>query len=281
MDIDLHCHSTASDGVLCPHDLVQRAYDQGVKLLALTDHDTVEGLASAQEKAQQLGVQLVNGIEFSATHLGATIHVLGYDFALDAAPIVQACAELKIARWQRAELIAERLAKKGMANALEGAMAIQAKLGNSQNAPARPHFAGFLVEQGYVKDYSEAFKKWLGAGKIGDVKQLWPSLEQVMHTLLASHALISLAHPYQYSFTRSKRRHLIADFAALGGHALEVSNGMQPGEQVGTLAVLAREFNLQVTAGSDFHLPKPWSELGVYRNLPEDLPKLWQQFNAA
>ncbi|MFT0211214.1 PHP domain-containing protein [Pseudomonas sp. F1_0610] len=278
MDIDLHCHSTASDGVLTPDSLVLRAYEKGVKVLALTDHDTVEGLALARDTANKLGIQLINGIEFSATHLGATVHILGYDFRLNDPAILSACERLKQARWSRAIEIAERLAKKGMGNALEGAIAVQAERGESENAPARPHFAQFLVNQGYVKDFSEAFRKWLGAGKVGDVKQHWPCMEQVLETLHQANAWISLAHPYQYNFTRTKRRRLVSDFAALGGHALEVSNGMQPAEEVGVLSILAREFQLMGSAGSDFHLPKPWSELGVYRPFANDLPALWQNF---
>lgn len=278
MHIDLHCHSTASDGVLTPDNLVLRAYEKGVSVLALTDHDTVEGLELARTTASKLGIQLVNGIEFSATHLGATVHILGYDFALDDPAILKACEILKQARWTRAREIADRLAKKGMANTLDGALTIQAERGESKNAPARPHFAQFLVNQGYVKDFAEAFKKWLGAGKVGDVKQHWPSLEQVLETLHQAKAWISLAHPYQYNFTRTKRRRLVSDFTALGGHALEVANGMQPAEEVGTLSILAREFQLMASAGSDFHLPKPWSELGVYRQFSNDLPALWQKF---
>ena len=153
------------------------------------------------------------------------------------------------------------------------------ELGDSGNAPARPHFAEFLVRAGHVRDRAEAFRKWLGSGKLGDVKQHWPSLEQTVRTLREAGAWISLAHPWQYDFTRSKRRRLVVDFVAAGGHALEVVNGMQPLEQVGGLSILAREFGLMATVGSDFHAPGDWSELGLYRNLPEDLSPLWRHFD--
>lgn len=274
MDIDLHCHSTASDGALTPRDLVLRAHEQGVKILALTDHDTIEGLPQAHQTAEEVGLQLINGIELSCVWGGATIHILGYDFALDDPVIVAATQALHHGRWLRSEEIAKRLAAKGIPNALEGAQAIQAELGDSANAPARPHFAQFLVNAGHVRDHGEAFRKWLGSGKIGDVKQHWPSLEATVTTLLQAQASISLAHVYHYNFTRTKRRRLVQDFVNAGGHALEVVNGMQPAEQVGTLSILAREFNLKVTAGSDFHLPRQWSELGRYRAVPADLTPL-------
>lgn len=279
MKVDLHCHSTASDGVLAPAVVVARAHERGVELLALTDHDTLEGLDEARRTADELGMRLVNGIELSCTWGGATIHVLGYAFAADAPALQAAIADLHQGRWLRAEEISRRLEAKGMPGALDGARAIQQALGDSGNAPARPHFAEFLVRAGYVRDHAEAFRKWLGSGKLGDVKQHWPTLEQTVGTLRESRAWISLAHPWQYDFTRSKRRRLVADFIAAGGQALEVVNGLQPAEQVGGLAILAREFGLLASVGSDFHAPGDRSELGMYRPLPEDLPPLWERFS--
>ncbi|MFR0690085.1 PHP domain-containing protein [Enterobacterales bacterium AE_CKDN230030158-1A_HGKHYDSX7] len=281
MRVDLHCHSTASDGQLSPTALVERAHGRGVRVLALTDHDTLDGLPEARRAAQTLGMELVDGVELSCTWGGATIHVLGYGFDATAEPLVKALDELHRARWTRAEEIGRRLEAKGMPGAFEGARAVQVELGDSENAPARPHFAEFLLRQGYVKDRAEAFRKWLGAGKLGDVKQHWPSLADAVGTLRAAGAWISLAHPYQYDFTRTKRRKLVADFIAAGGHALEVCNGPQPAEQVGVLSILVREFGLMVTAGSDFHGPSDWSELGLYRSVPEDLPLLWPRFASA
>jgi predicted metal-dependent phosphoesterase TrpH len=278
MTVDLHCHSTASDGALAPAVVVARAHERGVRLLALTDHDTLEGLDEAQAAASALDMQLVSGIELSCTWGGATIHVLGYAFAPEAPALRQAIAELHEGRWLRAAEIGKRLEAKGMPGALDGARAIQQELGDSGNAPARPHFAEFLVRAGHVKDRAEAFRKWLGSGKLGDVKQHWPTLESAVETLRQAGAWISLAHPWQYDFTRSKRRKLIAGFAQAGGHALEVVNGMQPAEQVGGLAILAREFGLLASVGSDFHAPGDWSELGMYRPLPDDLSPLWTRF---
>ncbi|MCD5976284.1 MULTISPECIES: PHP domain-containing protein [Pseudomonas] len=278
MNVDLHCHSTASDGALAPTALVARAYENGVRVLSLTDHDTLEGLEEARTAALSLGMQLVNGVELSCTWGGATIHILGYGFAMDAPALVAAIARLHDGRWLRAEEISRKLAIKGMPGALEGARAIQQELGDSGNAPARPHFADFMVRAGFVKDRAEAFRKWLGAGKLGDVKQHWPTLEETVGTLRESGAWVSLAHPVHYDFTRSKRRKLVAAFIEAGGHAIEVVNGLQPAEQVGTLAILAREFGLLVSAGSDFHAPGGWSEIGTYRPVPEDLPPLWSRF---
>lgn len=278
MNVDLHCHSTASDGALTPTALVARAHEHGVRTLALTDHDTLDGLVEAREACQARGMQWVSGVELSCTWGGATIHVLGYDFALDAPPLREAVQALHRGRWLRAEEIDRRLAAKGMPGALDGARALQQALGDSDNAPARPHFAEFLVQAGHVKDRGEAFRKWLGAGKLGDVKLHWPTLDETVATLRRSNAWVSLAHPMHYDLTRSKRRRLIADYLQAGGQALEVVNGMMPAEQVGTLSILTREFGLLASAGSDFHGPGAWGEIGAYRPVPEDLPPLWRRF---
>ncbi len=278
MNVDLHCHSTASDGALAPAAVVARAHANGVQMLALTDHDTLEGLDEARAAAQALDMHFINGVELSCTWGGATIHVLGYGFASDAPGLVQSISELRDGRWLRAEEISQRLAAKGMPGALDGARVVQQELGDSGNAPARPHFAEFMVRAGFVRDRAEAFRKWLGSGKLGDVKQHWPSLVQAVSTLREAGAWVSLAHPWQYDFTRSKRRRLIAEYCQAGGQALEVVNGMQPAEQIGGLAILAREFALLASVGSDFHAPGDWSELGLHRPLPEDLSPLWARF---
>src|ERR1700712_4281320 len=227
MNVDLHCHSTASDGALAPAALVARAHENGVRVLALTDHDTIEGLEEARAAALALDMQLINGIELSCTWGGATIHVLGYGFDVDARPLLDAIEQLHTGRWLRAEEISRKLAIKGMPGALEGARAMQQELGDSGNAPARPHFADWMVREGFVKDRAEAFRKWLGAGK-----QHWPTLEETVETLRAAKAWVSLAHPWHYDFTRSKRRRLISDYIQAGGHAIEVVNGYQPADQV-------------------------------------------------
>lgn len=277
MYVDLHCHTTASDGMLTPSAVVARAHERGVGVLAITDHDTLDGLDEARGAAEQVGIELVSGIELSCVWAGATIHVLGYAFDPAAPALQRALASLHEGRWARAEEIGRKLAVKGMSGCFEGARQVQQERGESGNAPSRPHFAEYLVRAGFVKDHSQAFQRWLGAGKLGDVKQHWPALESTLETLREAGAWISLAHPCHYDFTRTKRRKLVAAFVAGGGHALEVSNGAQVDSQVGMLANTVREFGLLASAGSDFHGPRQWSELGSYRAPPEDLPVLWRR----
>jgi len=273
--LDLHCHSTASDGALAPAALVARAQRQGVRLLALTDHDSIDGLAEARNAAGLLHVQWVDGVELSCLWRGMTVHLLGYGFDASAPLFAQTLRDLHQGRWQRAEEIDRRLAARGMPGTLQGARACQQAIGDSAGAPARPHFADYLVQQGWVRNRGEAFSRWLGSGKPGDVKQHWPSFEQAMTALHAARAWISLAHPCHYGLTRSKRRKLISEFRTAGGHALEVVNGMQGEHQLGVLAALAREFDLLASTGSDFHAPKAFCELGMYRTPVAGLALLW------
>lgn len=277
LPIDLHSHTTASDGLLSPTELVQRAHEKGIKVLAITDHDTIDGLLEAAAVAKQLGVYLVSGVEFSCVWEGITIHILGYNFDNEQC-MQELLATLKEARWLRARVIAEKLQHKGMSNLLAIANSCQIELTGSNNAPGRPHFAEAMLRSGYVKSHKEAFQKWLGSGKMGDIKQHWPDLKVVVEALRASKAWISLAHPIQYNMTRSKCCRLLKDFVTAGGQSIEVANGFQPPEQVGKLANLARDFGLLASAGSDFHRPAPWSELGLYRNLPDDLTTVWSRW---
>ncbi len=277
--VDLHCHSTASDGKLSPTEVVLRAKSKGVNLLSLTDHDTIDGLTEAIGAANSVGIKLVKGIEVSCLWNNTNIHVLGYCFDVEHEPLQALLVTLKKARWLRAIEIAERLQKKGVSNLLDKAIIHQGQQFTSNNGPGRPHFAKAMVSEGYVKTEKEAFQKWLGSGKVGDVKQHWPSLGEVVSILHGSGAKVSLAHPLQYAMTRTKLCSLLREFVASGGYALEVANGFQPAEQVGRLANLARDFGLLVSAGSDFHYPNLWGELGLYRSIPEDLTPLWTKFS--
>lgn len=276
--IDLHSHSTASDGIFSPSQLVARAYQKGVTTLALTDHDTIDGLAEAQTTATQLAIKLIRGVEISCVWHNITIHVLGYNFSLTDASLAELLKTLKEARWTRAKAIASKLANKGMKDILQQAIACQNQPEGCTNPPGRPHFAEAMIKLGYVKSQKEAFQKWLGTGKIGDIKQHWPEFETIVEQLQSSEAWLSLAHPCQYNMTRTKLCRLLKEFVALGGQSIEVVNGFQPAEQVGKLANLARDFGLLCSAGSDFHRPNTWSELGIYRHMPEDLPALWHKF---
>lgn len=277
MIADLHMHSTASDGSLDPQELMQRASVAGVDLVALTDHDCLDGLGLAEQTARQLGMRWISGVELSAQWQGHTIHVLGYGFDPASAEFVSAMQAVKAGRWQRAEQIDKRLEGKKMPGALAGAMAVQKAAGSAaESPPARPHFADWMVAEGYVRDRAEAFRKWLGSGKLGDIKQHWPELPEAVEQIRSAGGMAVMAHPWHYGFTRARMRRLLKDFAQAGGRGMEVVNGQQPVEQVAYLGKVSQEMGFLASCGSDFHHPdSPWMALGKMTALPADCAPVW------
>lgn len=272
--IDLHCHSTASDGNLSPDALVSRAADMGVTHLALTDHDTIDGLAEARASAGRVGIELINGVELSCVWNRQTIHVVGLDFDDQDSLFRERLAEQKENRWRRARKIAERLARKES----ETLLALATEMAGG-DVPGRPHFAKALVAQGKVSDINQAFNRHLGAGKPGDVKAFWPELEEIVGWITQAGGQAVVAHPRKYKMTATKLRQLVADFQRAGGQGIEVlTSGQQPGD-LGFLAELCRREGLLASQGSDFHFPgAAWCELGRIEKMPEGLTPVWHRF---
>jgi predicted metal-dependent phosphoesterase TrpH len=269
---DLHCHSHFSDGVLSPEMLVTRAREREVDVLALTDHDTIAGLVLAQKAADEQGLKLINGIEFSSQWGKGGVHIVGLGFKLDSAELHAAIAAQNNARSGRAEQIAARLAKAGITGSLDGARIIA-----GDAFVGRPHFAQYLVNVGAVTNINAAFKKYLGAGKSADVKFQWPVMTTIIEWIHAAGGVAVLAHPCKYDLTRTKMCALIKDFATAGGDALEVVSGMQAHPVTEDLARIAAANNLAASCGSDFHLPgQPWQELGCFPKLPDSCRPVWE-----
>lgn len=272
--IDLHCHSTASDGALSPEDLVRRASEKGVTHLALTDHDTIAGLSDASIEAEAVGITLVAGTELSCLWKSHTIHIVGLDFDTSDDNLNTALARQNDNRWRRAGMIAEKLAKLNIDDIVAKATS---KAGG--DVPGRPHFARVLVDEGAVKDSAQAFKRYLGAGKAGDVKGFWPSLDEVVQWITSAGGIAVLAHPRKYKLTATKLRALTSDFCRAGGRAIEVSTSGQSSGDLGFLAELCRREKLLASQGSDFHFPgAPWCELGSIMKMPDGLEPVWHHF---
>lgn len=277
MRVDLHCHTTASDGALTPPDLCGRALARGVELLAITDHDTVEGFRAASRWLQQqpeAAMTLLPAVEYSSLWSGVNVHVVGLGIDIDSEASQVAMAFLQDARGERAKVIAQRLEKLGFAGVYDGAceLAGEAQIG-------RPHFARFLQQNGHVGSVDEAFDRYLGAGKPGDVKLLWPSLQQVVQWVVAAGGVAVLAHPLKYKLTGSKLRRLVTEFAAAGGRALEVISGNQTADGTAQLARICTDFGLEASRGSDFHAPAPYAcDLGGCAPLPSACRPVWQRW---
>lgn len=270
--IDFHTHTSASDGALPPAELIARARARGVEVLAITDHDTVDGyLAVAGTEA---GLRLVSGVEFSCRWSGTTVHIVGLGIDCAHPAMREGLAVLDTARAERGAKIAERLAGRGFPGALEGALR---EAGDSQLG--RPHFAAWMVGQGHVADFSAAFDRYLGQGKIGDVKAFWPELADVVGWITAAGGVAVVAHPYKYRFTGMKLRRLLVDFVAAGGTAIEIHSGRQTAEQRRQLERYAREYSLEISAGSDFHRDMSYGpELGVEAPASDGLRGVWERW---
>lgn len=272
--IDLHCHSTVSDGALTPSDLIARARDKGVTHLALTDHDTIAGLEQARQAAGQVGLELINGVELSCLWRTQTIHIVALDFDVDDPGFRAALATQLDNRWRRARMIAERLERLKVDDLLTKATSVA-----GGDVPGRPHFARVLVDEGVVRDSGQAFRRHLGAGKPGDVRAFWPGLDEVVAWIVQAGGIAVLAHPRKYKMTATRLRQLVSDFRRAGGRAIEVSTSGQSSGDLGFLAELCRREQLLASQGSDFHFPgAPWCELGHIMKMPDGLEPVWHHF---
>jgi predicted metal-dependent phosphoesterase TrpH len=269
---DLHTHSNYSDGALSPADLVKRAIEKRVDVLAITDHDTIA--ACTVDAAAGQKIRLLNGVELSTRWENTGIHVVGLNFDAGNGAIQEAANRQTAARELRARQIAANLEKLGISNALEGAAAF---------APGgylgRPQFARHIVAIGKAKNLQVAFKQYLAPGKVGDVKKTWAELAQVISWIRAANGIAVLAHPLKYSLTSSKLQRLLQAFRQLGGQGMEVVCGQQTPDQTRTMGKLCEKLGLLASCGSDFHSPEThWAELGRFQPLPGGLKPVWEAF---
>ncbi|WP_320820908.1 PHP domain-containing protein [Thalassolituus sp.] len=275
-EIDLHCHSTASDGKLSAPDVVSRAAERGVKILAITDHDTVEGFRLGREKAAEVGIQLISGIELSCVWGGITIHIVGLNFDPESDVMREAEAAQTVARESRSVLIAERVGKR--IKQTFDLDAVREYAGGE--AIGRPHFAQYMIDQGWVPNMAVAFNKYLGAGKPGDVKASWPELAQATEWIVAAGGTAVMAHAHLYKMTRTKLKACLQDFKDAGGQGLEVAYGNMDANQLGQMSALAREMDLLGSCGSDFHGPNRFGlDLGVMPTFPKDVTPVWASWS--
>lgn len=275
MVFDLHSHSTYSDGLLTPSELVGRAAERGVDVLALTDHDELGGLAEAQRHARAAGITLVNGVEISVSWGGETLHIVGLHVDPGHPALTAGLAALREGRRSRAETIAAELEKAGIEGSLEGARAYV----TNPELVSRTHFARFLAERGYARDVQAVFRKYLASGKPGYVPQRWAGLDCAIDWISAGGGLPVLAHPGRYPFAVAQRRQLLAEFKDAGGVGVEVVTGSHTAEQFYEYADYARHYGLLASAGSDFHgVKESRRDLGELPPFPAGCQPIWSRF---
>ncbi len=273
MNADLHCHSTVSDGLLRPADVVRRAAGNGVELLALTDHDELGGLAEARAAAVDAGLRFVDGAEISVSwENDTTIHIVALGFDPGNAALREGLAQVRSGRDGRAAMMAEELARVGIHGAYQGAL----RHAGNPALLSRSHFARYIVDCGLARDVKTVFERWLAKGKPGYVAHAWATLEQALGWIGAAGGLAVLAHPGRYRISGADLRRLCAEFRDLGGRGIEVLSGAHSADTAREMARLAREFGFSASRASDFHGPgESWVDLGRLPELPADLRAVW------
>jgi predicted metal-dependent phosphoesterase TrpH len=272
-NVDLHCHSRASDGLLAPAEIVLRAQAHGVTTLALTDHDDTSGLQEATDAAYEAHMRFVQGVEISVTWNDTTIHVVGLGIDPEDPALEQGLKWVRGGRTRRAALIAASLADAGIPGSLEGAMAYV----QNPDLISRTHFARFLVERGYASGVGSVFKNYMVHGKPGFVPHMWAALGDAIRWIRGAGGIAVLAHPARYRFTHNELHRFLAEFSDHGGLGIEVMTPNHTREECAAYAALAREFGMLASRGSDFHGPgESRIELGAIAQLPDGLRPVWQ-----
>lgn len=244
--IDLHTHSTASDGMFAPDALVARAAGAGVKTLGLTDHDTIAGCAAAAAACERHRLSFVPGIEITAVTGERDVHVLAYFFDVESAALRAFLTAQREIRVNRVRAMLERLAELGMA--LDTESILRPGIEDPSVSVGRPWIARALLAGGYVSSVNEAFERWLGRGCPAFVPRGGASPADVFAVVHDAGGLVSLAHPVLV-----KRDDWIPAFAKQGLDAVEAFHSAQSSDDTRRYRLIARDLNLLVTGGSDFH----------------------------
>ncbi|SDH10192.1 hypothetical protein SAMN04488136_10872 [Vibrio xiamenensis] len=276
MRIDLHSHTTSSDGRLTPQQLIDRAMDFDIDVLAITDHDNVDALASARAYIadQQLPLQLISGIEVSTVWQNKDIHIVGLNIDENATALQQLIERQRNHRQVRAELIAQRLQKVTREGVLEEVRLL------AGDAPiTRAHFAKWLVDNEYAKTMQQVFKKYLTRNNPGYVPPNWCSMQEAVEAIHQAGGQAVLAHPGRYNLTAKWLKRLISAFVDAGGDAMEVAQPQQGQQERRNLADYAIQYKLLASQGSDFHYPSPWMELGRNLWLPAGVEPVWKDWS--
>lgn len=257
---DLHMHTLHSDGTLTPKELVQLAKQKGLACIALTDHDTLNGIEEAQAEGNRIGVEVIAGVEISVKFEPGTMHILGYFIDQNSKKLKEGLVSIQEARRARNPKIIEKLRTVGIDISLEE---VERESGGDQ--VGRPHFARVLVEKGYVKDFEEAFDKYLTKGAPAYVDKRKLTSREAIAMIEGAGGIASLAHPKQLKLdlVPKKLEETIGELRAEGLRGLEVYSSCQSKEEAACYRKIAERLGLFITGGSDFHgANRPQAPLG-------------------
>ena len=279
--VDLHTHSFISDGTLSPEQLVQAALDLKIHTLALTDHDTMDGLVLARKHAQDHDIQIISGVEISSqwsrpnTQKSYGVHIVALNMQ-DEAPIKTMLEKQKKVRAERAKLICELLEK---CIGFDIYPEVLAKVDGFPDRVTRTHIAKTLVEKNIVSRPQQAFDRFLKEGKKAFVKFDGIGLKETIEVIHASQGFAVLAHPTRYDLSATNIRYLIELFAECGGDAVELPSSSEPLSTRQMVDRMIQQFDLAVSIGSDFHGENmPWIKLGNTPKVNEGQTGIWERF---
>lgn len=250
-NFDLHNHSTRSDGLLTPTQLIELAARTGVDAIALTDHDTVAGLEEAAGAAKRLGVGFVPGVEISVSWGDTTLHIVGLQVDPASTDLRDGLDSIRAGRVGRARRIGDALERLGFANAFESAL----EIAGDERILSRTHFARHLAESGAVKDTQQAFDKYLAKGKPAYVPHEWATLGNAVKWIRAAGGVAVVAHPGRYDLKPMFRDEMLRQFRDFGGTAIEVVTGSHRPEQYAHWQRVALEQGFLASRGADYHGP--------------------------
>lgn len=308
-NIDLHCHTTASDGSLSPTAIVERAYSRGLNVLAITDHDLVAGIEEAiaaaakgnallldndvnapqesfiksnaeilkvvngtlERTAVERILTILPGVEFSTTWNDEQIHVVGLFIDINHSRMLQLIQNRKIARKERALAISAKLERLGVARPYERCVALAQEGANI----TRGNFARLIYADGKAHSVDDAFNRYLRRGQAAYVQTTWGSIDEVVEVIKEAGGVAILAHPRRYRISNQRLRRLINDFKNCGGEAMEVSSAQQKPHDREYLTKLCEQYDLLASLGSDFHGEGGFRDLGQNLDLPENLTPVW------
>jgi hypothetical protein len=257
--IDLHTHSTFSDGTSTPAEVVRKAHKLGVEVLLLTDHDTVSGCCEGAEEARKLGLRFAGGVEIN-TREDDMVHILGYGVDPESASLISALAEFRSRRQGRVRVIVDRLKASGVDIEFEDVT------GESLEALGRPHVADALIRKKIVRTRAEAFKKYLAKGAAAYVDPMGPTAEEAIRLISDSGGWAVLAHPFTTSVESNIERWVAAGLAGVEAYYMSHT---QP--QTQRLIQIANRYNLLMTGGSDYHGPKTGREKAGGVEVPDEV----------
>jgi predicted metal-dependent phosphoesterase TrpH len=278
--IDLHTHSTASDGMLSPAELMRHAKAVGVEVIALTDHDTLSGLEEASEEAARIGVEFIPGIEISAENNPGTLHMLGYFIDPSDADLVETLSWLRGGRDDRNHLILKKLAELGCPLEWD-----EVEVLAGGESMGRPHIATAMVNRGYVATFNEAFERYLGKGAAAYTDRDKMTADVAIGRIRSAGGLPVLAHPQTLALTDDELSDLVRKLASSGLAGIEVYYYSHSPEETELYLSLAGEYGLVVTGGSDFHGPgmietrlgTGRGNMNIPRSVADELTRLHQE----